>query len=306
MVIKIRNFNEFKNKPNDIKIRHGIKIFNKQLQSSEAHDITIDGVACKGIIYNHINDLSDNEYRGLNVPLGTKIQNGSYVVYDDEYYINTNKKVDNHYAYLGCKITLCNQRLKWKGLPKEWEEGYPCYMSNDSYGSKQSRSNDFISEIDTKMKILVQSNEYTKKLRRDMRFVFNKSEFDIYKITDITTSTSNGIISIIAAKDTLRKEDDLENNLAFNEPRVQKPKEEKKEYSIVGEESVRVGKSYNYTFEPKGDVTFAIDDTDVAEITEVNGNTCTVLVKVKDEIFNLNLVNDKNNVLINKIIYTTK
>lgn len=131
----MRSFNEFKTNPNEIKIRHGIKIFNKQLASPEGHDITIDGVPCRGIIYNHINDLGDKEYRGLNVPLGTKIQNGSYVVYDGDYYINTNMKADNHYAYLGCKITMCNQKLKWLGLPEEWKDGYPCYMSNDSYGS---------------------------------------------------------------------------------------------------------------------------------------------------------------------------
>lgn len=304
----MRDFKEFKtSNVNDIKIRHGIKIFNKQLQSPEAHDIEIDGVKCRGIIYNHINDLSDNEYRGLNVPIGTNIKNGSYVLYDNEYYINTNKKADNHYAYLGCKITLCNQRLKWKGLPKKWEDGYPCYMSNDSYGSKQSRNSDFISEIDTKMKILVQANEHTKKIKRDMRFVFNKSEFDIFRVTDITTSTQEGIVSIIAAKDTLRVEDDLENNLAFNEPRIYAPTENIKNYSISGDESVRLGKEYIYTVEPNLEgMSFTVDDTDIAEVISIQNNTCKVVIKARDEIFKLSAIDKDNNILSSKIIYTTK
>lgn len=304
----MRDFKEFKtSNVNDIKIRHGIKIFNKQLQSPEAHDIEIDGVKCRGIIYNHINDLGDNEYRGLNVPIGTNIKNGSYVLYDNEYYINTNKKADNHYAYLGCKITLCNQKLKWKGLPKQWEDGYPCYMSNDSYGSKQSRNSDFISEIDTKMKILVQANEHTKKIKRDMRFVFNKSEFDIFRVTDITTSTQEGIVSIIAAKDTLRVEDDLENNLAFNEPRIYTPTENIKNYSISGDESVRLGKEYIYTVESNLEgMSFTVDDTDIAEVISIQNNTCKVVIKARDEIFKLSVIDKDNNILSSKIIYTTK
>ena len=302
----MRDFSEFKINPNETKIRHGIKIFNKQLASPEGHDIEIDGVPCRGIIYNHINDLGDKEFRALNVPIGTKISNGSYVLYDGDYYLNTNAKVDNHYAYIGCKITMCNQKIKWSGLPKEFEEGFPCSMSNDSYGSKQSRNSDFISEIDTKMKILVQANEYTRQIKRDMRFIFNKSEFDIFRITDITTSTQSGIITMIAAKDTLRIEDDLENNLAFNEPRIHKPKEEVKEYSIEGEETVRIGKTYTYTVKPNNTVNFKIDDTDVAEIIDATNNICTILVKVKDEIFNLIVEDQNNNIVASKVIYTTK
>jgi hypothetical protein len=301
----MRNFDEFKTNANSIKIRHGIKIFNKQLQSPEGHDITIDGVACRGIIYNHLNDLSDNEFRGLNVPLGTEIKNGSYVVYNNEYYLNTNMKADNHYFYLGCKITLCNQRLKWKGLPDEWIEGYPCVISNDSYGSKQNRASDYISEIDTKMKILVQANEFTRQIVRDMRFVFNNSEFDIFRVTDITTSTDPGVITIIAAKDTFRIEDDLDNNLAFNEPRIYTPPEEVKEYAIEGEESIRLNRRYTYTLLPEENLTFAVDDNEVAEIAETLNNTCTVLVKAKDEIFKLTASKD-GQVVASKVIYTTK
>ena len=171
---------------------------------------------------------------------------------------------------------------------------------------KQSRNSDFISEIDTKMKILVQANEYTRQIKRDMRFIFNKSEFDIFRITDITTSTQSGIITMIAAKDTLRIEDDLENNLAFNEPRIHKPKEEVKEYSIEGEETVRVGKTYTYTVKPNNIVNFKIDDTDVAEIIDATNNICTILVKVKDEIFNLIVEDQNNNIVASKVIYTTK
>ena len=111
---------------------------------------------------------------------------------------------------------------------------------------------------------------------------------------------------MIAAKDTLRIEDDLENNLAFNEPRIHKPKEEVKEYSIEGEETVRIGKTYTYTVKPNNTVNFKIDDTDVAEIIDATNNICTILVKVKDEIFNLIVEDQNNNIVASKVIYTTK
>ncbi len=303
----MRTFGEFKTNPNEIKIRHGIKIFMKQLNSPEGQDIEIDGVPCRGIIYNHLNDLSDKEFRGLNVPLGTDIKNGSYVLYNNAYYLNTNTLADNHYSYLGCKITYCNQRLKWKGLPKEWEDGFPCSMSNDSYGSKQNRNSDFISEIDTKMKILVQANEYTEKIRRDMRFVFNHSEFDIFRVTDITRSTQEGIITIIAAKDTLRMEDDLENNLAFNEFRIVPPTpEEPKDYVILGEETIRLNKEYVYNLEPLENVRFEVDYPDVIAITEQGNGSCKILVRIKDEVCTLSAIDQIDKVVATKVIYTTK
>ena len=114
-------------------------------------------------------------------------------------------------------------------------------------------------------------------------------------------------MSIIAAKDTLRVEDDLENNLAFNEPRIYTPTENIKNYSISGDESVRLGKEYIYTVEPNLEgMSFTVDDTDIAEVVSIQNNTCKVVIKARDEIFKLSAIDKDNNILSSKIIYTTK
>lgn len=304
----MRDFSAFHTRDLNSKlISSGKRTYERQLKRVEATEILINGVEVRGIVYNDINVYTDNEYRTVTVPLEVEFKNGDYVKYMEEDYLNTND-VDYHYVYKSAKVTKCNQKIKWPGLPDEWVEGFPCIMSNDSYGSKQSRTNDLISEIDTKMKIIVQKNEWTKQIRRDMRFMFANSEFDIFRVTDITWSVKSGLITLIAAKDTLRLEDDLDNNLAFNEPRIHKVPEETKEYTIDGEESVRVGKSYEYTINPKleNGVTVSVDDTDIAEITATTDTTCTVLIKMKDEVFTLNIVDAGGETIASKIIYTTK
>lgn len=301
----MKNYSNFNTRGiNDRLKSAGKRIYSKQLDRVEGEDIEINGTLVRGIVYNDLNVYGDKEYRTITLPLEVEVKNGDYIKYRSEYYINTND-IDYHYVYQSFKATKCNQLLKWKGLPPEWTDGFPCHMSNDSYGSKQNRSSDFISEIDTKMKIIVQQNEWTRQIKRDMRFIFNNSEFDIFRVTDITTSTKSGLISIIASKDTMRIEDDLENNLAFNEPRIHDVEKPKKDYVILGEETVKTGRTYTYNVEPADNVTFVVDDDDIAEIKNTTGSSCDVYIKMKNEVFTLSIV-DNNNVLNSKVIYTVK
>lgn len=287
------------------KINNSAKfLYEQQLNGIEGCDVKIDGVPSRAIVYNSINEYSDTEYRVLSVPFDTVIRRGSYVEYDDEFYLNTNAPDKHGTIYKSCKITRCNQIMKWADLPKEVENGFPVIMSNDSYGSKQSRSNDFLSEIDTKMKIQIQENEHTRRLRTDMRFIFNNSKYDIYRITDITTSTYKGMMVITAAKDVARIEDDFENNLAFNTVSNETPVAPI--VSIEGDDSVKVGRTYTYTVQSNDPLTFSVDDVDIAEITNQADNSCEVEVKVKDEIFVLEAKNAAGEVVATKTVYTTR
>ena len=109
----------------------------------------------------------------------------------------------------------CNNKLIWEMNGKVYS--YPCTEKNSSYGSKQTKSDDRIMTDDTKAKIRVQQNEDTIKLEKSQRFIFSGSQEDIYTIVDIDRSIYPGQIEIVMKKEVLRNEDDLENNIGFNE-----------------------------------------------------------------------------------------
>ena len=181
----MKDFSMFNTDINAINLRSGIKIFEKQLKGLEGHDIEINDIPTRGIIYNHLNDMSEKlEDRALNVRLDTDIKTGYYVKNEDDYYL-VMTGIDNHYYYKNCKIRRCNQKLIWKGLKTTF---IPCYITNSSYGSKGEVHNiTQISDFDARAVILVGVNEYTNQIRNGMRFIFNHSKDDVYEVTKKTT-----------------------------------------------------------------------------------------------------------------------
>lgn len=278
----MRDFSEYNKDINSKFISDGERIFQKQLNSVEGVNIFVNGKAERGIIYNHLNDMSEREYRALNFSLDTDIKTGDYVGYNGENWIVITD-IDNHYVYKNCKIQKCNQMLR----KSDWiiGENYisiPCNISNDSHGSKTNLNNDFIAETDTKAKIAAQYNEYTKSIKKDDRFMFNNNENDIFKVIDISTSMQHGTITLICKKDLYKPEyDNLENNIAWNGVIDEKPTD----YSIVGDDEIKVNNTYTYTLSPNvGNTTWKLDDfsidNDIAEINVIDDYTVSVVGKV--------------------------
>lgn len=298
----MRDFSEFNSNLNEINKRSGMKIFEKQLKSLEGTNITIDEVPYKGIILNHLNDMSDSkEERGLNISLDTIINQGSYVFYNNDYYL-TVSDVDNHFYYKTVTLKRCNQILKWKDTNGIIHE-YPCIISNDSYGSKQNLSNEYISENDSKMDIEVQENIYTKQIKRDTRFMFNNSEDDIFKSTDKTTSVTKGIITITSKKCLPENEDDFENNLAFNGISSATPTTPTT-YSIVGLSDIPYMTTSTYSLSPTDtNVIFSVDDINICEIQSQSNGQCTLYAKIRDELVTLTAI--LNDVKVAEKVVTT-
>ena len=143
----------------------------------------------------------------------------------------------------------CNADLRWEGLKDTPYEkvGFPCVASNDSYGSKTSLTNTFLANQDTKVKILIQSNEYTKKIGRNWRFIFGGSDTDIFEVVDITRALDEGLIVLIAKKVETRIEDNMEDSIAFNNFNtmvIDIPEKEK--YQIEGADLIPMGETCDY------------------------------------------------------------
>ena len=217
----------------------------------------------------------------------TVIDEGCVISYEDKSYLVTEFE-DNLISPM-CKCSLCNQTLK---LPSGKE--YPCVIANDSYGSKINLSNDFIGQIDTKLKIQLQANEdVLNEVKLDLRYIFNHSKFDIFKCTDINTSVNKGVITMIAKKDVyLEGLDDLENNMAFNDE-TEDGTQEPTEYSIIGNDKIKINVEHTYTINPiDGNIVFSLDEysieNKIATIISQSNGECIVKANVTDEIITLN------------------
>ena len=72
----MRDFDEYKTSIVAKQLEGGKKIFKIQLNGAEGKDIEIDGEFARGILLNHLNDMSTSkDQRGLNVELTTNIKN---------------------------------------------------------------------------------------------------------------------------------------------------------------------------------------------------------------------------------------
>ena len=283
----MKDFSMFNTDINGVNLRSGIKIFEKQLKGLEGHDIEINDIPTRGIIYNHLNDMSENlEDRALNVKLDTDIESGYYVKFEDKYYLIITG-IDSHYYYKNCKIRKCNQSLNYKGLNSNL---IPCYISNSSYGSKGEIHNiEQISDFDARAVILVGVNQYTSQIRNGMRFIFNHSKDDVYEVTKKTTAynslNGNGYMQLTCKYVKWVQEDDFDNNIAFNSflednvnPSI--------DISLVGNENVLINDTQTYTINNVSNITFKLDDDTIAEgnaeIVSQDGTSC--IVKVLKEI----------------------
>lgn len=234
----MREFNEYDQDTNKIKINSGMKIFQKQLNGVEGKDIEIDGVLSRGIVLNHLNDMSTTKnQRGLNVHIDSPVKKGSYIKELDsgEIYL-VMSRIDSHYTYKTCTMDFCNQTLNWYGL----DEPVPCYCDNSSYGTKGILESGFIQTLDGKILFYTQYNEKTKQIKQDMRFIFDNSKNSIYKVVDVNRVVTGNVLRLVMDKDTSNNElDDFKNNIAYNEFLMKDiPSIEDVQYEIISETGV--------------------------------------------------------------------
>ena len=199
----------------------------------------------------------------------------------------------------------CNQSLKlpWAAKPE------PCFSTNDSYGSKTMNDNESLSFQDAKAKVTVQCNHNTLLIKRDMRFAFSKSKYDIYRVIDMNVSMKEGIIEIIMKKDLyIEGLDDLNTNEAFDkfigdEVGIL--------YEIKGKDYIRIGQEGHYKLNVSGSVKWEIDDTSIADFkvgTSVYGDECTIIPKENSvgDCFTLKCLDSSGNMVASLVINVTK
>lgn len=285
----------------DMRDYSGKWIFEEQLKQEGSIVKVIDYVDDIETEYNVIarkygNDQdNEDEFRSMCFYKEFPFKKGDYIGYlDDIWMITTHIDKDNPF-YNMCKMTLCNNVITLKYENKNYN--FPCILSNDSYGSKQSKSDDRIMTDDSKAKLYVQMNEITNKIKKSQRFIFSKSEDDIYSVVDITKSIYKNTIQLILKKEVLRNEDDLENNIGYN-------KDSNINYNIdiIGEDTIILNKETIFTInnDENVNVVWSINNSN-AIIISSNNNRCIVKGLVRNKVFKLtckdtsgNLISEKN------------
>lgn len=201
---------------NNIKIRSGEIIFQKQLNGIEGEDVQINDSnnTVRVLVKNTLNPMTENkEERSIQTTMNTKIKRGDYIKYLDDkeevtYIIFS--RVDNHKAFKKAKMRYCNQTLMCQGQPYP----IPCVADNTTYGTKGVKDNTYFEERDARLKIWVQKNKWTDKYRENMRFIFNNRI--CYEVTKIDDTVLDGIYVMECILDSITSLDNLNENIAYN------------------------------------------------------------------------------------------
>ena len=205
------NYNGYDRLPNVNAYYKGVLIKNQMM--CEGVSVFIDGVESVGIIRNNQNPMSESkEDRSFIVDIQTKLNQGSYIKYNDVCYIAISGVDIYKDYYKKCKIRECNQTLNLKG----WDKPIPCWGTNSSYGVKGKIENNYFALTDGKIQFKIQKNKFTDMIEKGTRFIFNNSEKFVYEVVEIENVLIPNIYTITVEKDEFDYRDDLKNNIAYN------------------------------------------------------------------------------------------
>lgn len=213
----------------------------------------------------------------------TVIATGSYITITKDGISKTYivKEYEDNQVSPFVKAEYCNRGLKYKGLNRE---PIPCRVYNDGYGVKTTTDNDINRQLSKKTNIDIQINEYTKAIEPNKRYIFNNSKHSIYKVISINDTFTDGYMTLTCENDTMVAEDDLENNIAWNEDNPITPPIDPATYEIIGSDTIKVNTIQEYKIQPhKIDILFKVLPLEYAEITGVSDGEVFVKGLVKDE-----------------------
>lgn len=209
------------------------------------------------------------------------------------YLIRSDIKHDRTHDY--AMISKCERTLNWSGL----EVLQPCYVTSDSFGSKIVTDNELLSSIDTKARVYVQANEYTKIIVPDFRLIFCNDKHGIYKVSDKEVF-KDGIYMLTCKKDKYMQGDDLENNIAYNDGLIPKKVEK---YELLGDTFINIGEKVMFKMNDGNNFKFVSSDSSIATIRGYS-NGCEVEALKPNEIFEIIVKDSTYKEICRKIVRT--
>ncbi|GMX64390.1 hypothetical protein Elgi_36590 [Paenibacillus elgii] len=172
--------------------------------SSRANTIIKNGVAYKCIVdYGSLpkkSALSNNQlvfYREIWTKQVDGIKAGDIVEFAHKPYEERKthlllKTIETRDGYDLSIMQACNSELKWVDDDGS-THSTPCLFFSNSRSNFGNKDDKIMAVPDGRRQVIVQKNEQTEKLKRDMRFMFGGS---VFKVIDFDTVSDDGIVNL--------------------------------------------------------------------------------------------------------------
>lgn len=206
------------------------------------------------------------------IPTDVEIGYGDYIVWDDVYWIVTERDFDDE-IYIKGKMAQCNYYLKWQNETGEII-GRWCVINQVTRYNNGVFYGKVIDNIESTISVMIINDEETAKLKREKRFLADVDDTEPYafKITqrDVLTNYygSSGLIVWAISQDVFNPETD-------NKEFMIADYQEGTSGGIEGADEIRIGHSAVYT--SSMDAAWAlVGEADV--ILEISGDAAVIKV----------------------------
>lgn len=151
---------------------------------------------------------------------------GTYVKFDGDTWLLFDKYGGTGSTNIKLLAIRCNRKIRW--ISKEDKNEVielDCVASATDLGSKSKQSKNEIewNKYDVRLPlgqlfVTIEANPDAKSINLNDRFIFGRNVYEVTGIDDITGIDENGygIIQLTVKIDTIRNEDDFENEIAYN------------------------------------------------------------------------------------------
>lgn len=206
---------------------------------------------------------------------------------ETRYYI-VRSLIDMHLDYDVTYMLNCDAEFYlWDDTKKE-PLMIPCYVEDNRTRFEDSDKTNIKLE-DNQFQIIIQENEFTKRLGKTITRILLKGE--AYEIVGTDNlSLENAIYVGLGTSKIDPNKDNIELGIADFEAQYTKGDSESNPINIIGDEVVTTGCEHEYKIEYRGEVEWSIDNTNVASIASVNNNRVTLKINSSNKIIGETLV----------------
>lgn len=233
-----------------------------------------------------INEISENDKKALDekfllTRLSTNIEVGCYVYWQNNWWVLISQDKDTLDSYKKFTMRRCNQYFNY--IYKGTLYKIPISIENMTLYSDGMADIRYVSYGDTKNRITFGSNPIIDTIDIGTRMMI--SNRIVYRVTNINDFEQNGratgdkgAITVLVLQTAIIKEDDLENNIAYNKLSIEEPDINE----IEGKDSINLGEKNTYSIDYNNEVKYSIDNN-IDEITLTQaGSKC--YIKVSNDI----------------------
>lgn len=232
-----------------------------------------------------LEDITNNDKKALDEKnMYTKIDDnidvGCYLFFDNSFWLvifKEHKTIADKKHFI---IKRCNQFINF--LHKGILYKIPVSIENLTMYSDGLADGVNVTVEDSKRQIWYGNNPVTRLLKINTRIMLTHST--VFRITHLNdfefvgeNTGSDGIIKALVLQTGLLKEDDLKNNIAYNEDDESVEIENPLGSEIVGSNTIYMGSQEEYSINKKS-ILFRLEGLPYAEIEQLSDNTCVVKV----------------------------